>query len=263
MVVKCNKCGLSDHFVRKCSYCGLYHCSEHLFPENHDCMSINTLRPKNVFEWIKMKENGNKGNTSREIPGRWIMIGMGMVAPLTERKKLEARFKKCASSLNWEYKSKKNSKPGKRKKDLIEIGIFPKGHMLSLLDFMHYKEKLIRYDYEIYRDTFYDKNNKQAKKFFKKGLSIEAVSDEHMNIEDFVVTEQYFNLHYSYHLSDRVLLEKISKKDSLKAFDGLAKAEIKKSLNKRLKGQKNGWTCLTSWQIEKVVAGIMLKKRNC
>lgn len=54
--IYCNKCkaqvgGVDYH---RCSYCGLPHCLDHSFPENHNCSGIMKMKNKAEEDWKRM-----------------------------------------------------------------------------------------------------------------------------------------------------------------------------------------------------------------
>lgn len=42
-MVTCKKCGVTLPDARKCSYCQHVYCTNHRFPERHDCSGVKQL----------------------------------------------------------------------------------------------------------------------------------------------------------------------------------------------------------------------------
>lgn len=51
-MANCNYCGGEiNGFPHKCKYCGRFHCSKHLLPEDHDCEGLEKYKEKNSERW--------------------------------------------------------------------------------------------------------------------------------------------------------------------------------------------------------------------
>tara|TARA_Y100000310_G_C20652596_1_gene800269 strand:+ start:419 stop:1300 length:882 start_codon:yes stop_codon:yes gene_type:complete len=63
--MKCNYCKkLVDGLPHKCNYCGKFHCSNHLLPENHDCKRLDKAKNKDSFSQNRSKKPDNLKNQS-------------------------------------------------------------------------------------------------------------------------------------------------------------------------------------------------------
>ncbi len=55
-MLKCDYCHKNlDELPHKCRYCGKIHCSKHLLPEYHDCVSLKEYSSKNAERWKKSR----------------------------------------------------------------------------------------------------------------------------------------------------------------------------------------------------------------